>query len=99
MERIEALQSNTDIALFFGVHHSVIKRLGKHSITNQTIVRRPVVIKGYEPCGRSITAVVAKWNQRAPSACVTSMVAAAIGKTISLTTLRQRLHINGLYDQ
>ncbi|GFY30233.1 uncharacterized protein TNCV_3091401 [Trichonephila clavipes] len=40
--RIEAGQSITDVALFFGVHHSVISRLWKQFQTPQTVVRRPV---------------------------------------------------------
>ncbi|GFT89347.1 transposable element Tcb2 transposase [Trichonephila clavipes] len=40
--RIEAGQSITDVALFFGVHHSVISRLWKQFQTTQTVVRRPV---------------------------------------------------------
>ncbi|GFV78965.1 uncharacterized protein TNCV_4347241 [Trichonephila clavipes] len=39
---IETEQSITDVALFFGVHHSVISRLWKQFQTTQTVVRRPV---------------------------------------------------------
>ncbi|GFV72856.1 uncharacterized protein TNCV_1325671 [Trichonephila clavipes] len=38
--RIEAGQSITDVALFFGVHHSVISRLWKQFQTPQTGPRR-----------------------------------------------------------
>ncbi|GFS52613.1 transposable element Tcb1 transposase [Trichonephila clavipes] len=40
--RIEAGQLITDVALFFGVHYSVISRLWKQFQTTQTVVRRPV---------------------------------------------------------
>ncbi|GFT63682.1 transposable element Tcb1 transposase [Trichonephila clavipes] len=40
--RIEAGQSITDVALFFGVHHSVISRLWKQIQTPETVVQRPV---------------------------------------------------------
>ncbi|GFV16468.1 uncharacterized protein TNCV_2241491, partial [Trichonephila clavipes] len=36
--RIEAGQLITDVALFFGVHHSVISRLWKQFQTTQTVV-------------------------------------------------------------
>ncbi|GFY22305.1 transposable element Tcb2 transposase [Trichonephila clavipes] len=39
---IEARQSITDVALFFGVNHSVISCLWKQFQTTQTVVRRPV---------------------------------------------------------
>ncbi|GFY36155.1 HTH_Tnp_Tc3_2 domain-containing protein [Trichonephila clavipes] len=39
---IEAGQSITDVALFFGIHHSVISRLWKQLQTTQTVVRKPV---------------------------------------------------------
>ena len=40
--RIEAGQSITDFALFFGVHRSVISRLWKQFQTIRAVVRRPV---------------------------------------------------------
>ncbi|GFX29522.1 transposable element Tcb2 transposase [Trichonephila clavipes] len=40
--RIEAGQSITDVALYFGVLHSVIPRLWKQLQTTQAVVRRPV---------------------------------------------------------
>ncbi|GFX28984.1 HTH_Tnp_Tc3_2 domain-containing protein [Trichonephila clavipes] len=40
--RIEAGQSITDAALFFGVHYSVISRLWKQFQIAQTVVGRPV---------------------------------------------------------
>ena len=40
--RIEAGQSITDVALFFGVPHSVISRLWKQFQTIQTVVWRPI---------------------------------------------------------
>ncbi|GFW72405.1 transposable element Tcb2 transposase [Trichonephila clavipes] len=40
---IETGQSITDVALFFGVHHSVILRLWKQFQTTQTVVRRPAI--------------------------------------------------------
>ncbi|PRD30573.1 UNVERIFIED_CONTAM: hypothetical protein NCL1_26029 [Trichonephila clavipes] len=50
---IEAGQSITDVALFFGVHHSVISRLWKQFQNTQTVIRR-WSLKGYNPRGRSI---------------------------------------------
>ena len=43
--------------------------------------------------------VVAKRNRRSTSTRVTSMVAAAIDKTMSTATVRRRLHLNGLYTR
>ncbi|GFV02929.1 uncharacterized protein TNCV_2743921 [Trichonephila clavipes] len=40
--RIETGQTITDVALFFGVHHSVISRLWKQFQKTQTFVQRPV---------------------------------------------------------
>ncbi|GFV93733.1 HTH_Tnp_Tc3_2 domain-containing protein [Trichonephila clavipes] len=42
-------------------------------------------------------AIVAKWNRRATSTRVKSMVTASIGKAISTATVRRRLRMNGLY--
>ncbi|GBM06114.1 hypothetical protein AVEN_241932-1 [Araneus ventricosus] len=97
--RIETEQSITDVALFFGVHHSVISRLWKQFQTSQTFVRRPIAGRPRvtNHAEDRNTAVVAKRNQRSISTHVTSMVAAGIGKTISATTFRQRLNMNGLY--
>ncbi|GFX20821.1 HTH_Tnp_Tc3_2 domain-containing protein [Trichonephila clavipes] len=99
VECIEAGQSITDVALFFGIHHSVISRLWKQFQTPQTVVRKPV--GGHPrvtpPRGRSIYAIVAKRNRRATSTRVASMVTASISKAISAVTVRRRLHMNGLY--
>ncbi|GFS67873.1 uncharacterized protein TNCV_2295261 [Trichonephila clavipes] len=51
--RIETGQSITDVALFFGVHHSVISRLWKQFQTTQTVAQRWSP-KGYNLHGRSI---------------------------------------------
>ena len=40
--RIKAGQSITDVALFFGIHHSVISHLWKLFQTTQAVVRKPV---------------------------------------------------------
>ncbi|GFX21924.1 transposable element Tcb2 transposase [Trichonephila clavipes] len=97
--RIEAGQSITYVALFFGVHHSVISRLWKQFQTTQTVVRGPV---GGRPRVTTPTedryiAIVAKRNHRATSTRVTSMFAASIGKAISAATVLRRLHMNELY--
>ncbi|GFY21126.1 HTH_Tnp_Tc3_2 domain-containing protein [Trichonephila clavipes] len=55
--------------------------------------------KGYNPRRRSIYCYVAKRNRRATSTRVTSVVTVSIGKTIFATTVRRRLHMNGLYAQ
>ncbi|GFX72384.1 transposable element Tcb2 transposase [Trichonephila clavipes] len=99
LERIEAGQSITDVALFFGVHHSVISNLWKQFQITQTVVRKPV---GDHPRVTTSTeyryiSIVAKRNRRATSTRVTSTVTASIGNAISAATARRRLHINGLY--
>ncbi|GFW60215.1 HTH_Tnp_Tc3_2 domain-containing protein [Trichonephila clavipes] len=99
--RIEAGQSITDVALFFGVHHSVISRLWKQFETTQTVVRSPV---GGRPritttAEDQYIAIVARWNRRATSTRVTSMVTASIGKAISAATVCRRLHMNGMYTR
>ncbi|GFX88912.1 transposable element Tcb2 transposase [Trichonephila clavipes] len=97
--RIEAGQSITDVALFFGVHHSVISRLWKQFQTTQTVVRRPVGNRPRitTPMEDRYVAIVAKRSRRVTSTRVTSMVAASICKAISAATVRRRLHMNGLY--
>ncbi|GBO39429.1 hypothetical protein AVEN_145274-1 [Araneus ventricosus] len=68
---------------------------------SQTFVRRPVAGRPRltNHAEDRYIAVVAKRNQISISICVTSMVAAAIGKTISATNFRQRLNMNCLYPQ
>ncbi|PRD27331.1 UNVERIFIED_CONTAM: hypothetical protein NCL1_35648 [Trichonephila clavipes] len=80
--RIEAGQSITDVALFFGVHHSVISRLWQHFQTTQTVVRRPVGCRPRVTASTEVRyiAIVAKRNRRVISTRVTSMVTASIGK-------------------
>ncbi|GFV92171.1 HTH_Tnp_Tc3_2 domain-containing protein [Trichonephila clavipes] len=83
-ERIEAGQSLTDVALFFGVHHSVISRLWKQFQTTQTVVRRPVGGRSRvkTPAEDLYIAIVAKRNCRVTSTCVTSMVTAVIADIV-----------------
>ncbi|KFM65373.1 Transposable element Tcb2 transposase, partial [Stegodyphus mimosarum] len=97
--RIEAGQSITDVAVFFGVHHSLISRLWKHFQTTQTVVRRPVAGRPRitTPAEDRYIAIIAKRNRRATYTRVTFMVPAFIGKAISAATVRRRLHMNGLY--
>ncbi|GFS52823.1 transposable element Tcb2 transposase [Trichonephila clavipes] len=99
--RIEAGQSITDVALFFGVHHSVISRLWKQFQTPQSVVRRPVGgrLRVTTPAEDRYIAIIAKWRRRGTSTRVTSMVTASIGKAISTATVRRRLHMNGLYTR
>ncbi|GFU71855.1 uncharacterized protein TNCV_1627961 [Trichonephila clavipes] len=89
---IEAGQSITNVALFFGVHHSVTSRLWKQFQTIQTAVRSPVGGRPRvtTPAEDRYIAIVAKWNRRATSTRVTSMVTASIGKDISAATVRRR---------
>ncbi|GFS89520.1 transposable element Tcb1 transposase [Trichonephila clavipes] len=84
--RIEAGQLITYVALFFGVHHSVISRLWKQFQTTQTVVRRPVSgrPRATIPAEDRYIAIVAKRNRRATSTRVTSMVTASIGYCIDL---------------
>ncbi|GFX70777.1 uncharacterized protein TNCV_1337391 [Trichonephila clavipes] len=60
--RIEAGQSITDVALFFGVHHSVISRLWKQFQILQRGVRRPVGghLRVTSPAAGRYFAIVAK---------------------------------------
>ncbi|GFT52097.1 transposable element Tcb1 transposase [Trichonephila clavipes] len=97
--RIEAGQSITYFALFFGVHHSVISRLWKQFQTTQTVIRRLLGCRQSftTPAEDRYIAIVAKRNRRATSTRVTSMVTASIGKAISAATVRRRLPMNGLY--
>ncbi|GFV97116.1 HTH_Tnp_Tc3_2 domain-containing protein [Trichonephila clavipes] len=99
VERIEAGQPITDVALFFGVHHSVISHLWKQFQTTQTVVRRPVGSHPIvtTPAEDLYIAIVAKRDRRATSTRVASMVTASIGKAISAATVHRRLHMNGLY--
>ncbi|GFT34732.1 HTH_Tnp_Tc3_2 domain-containing protein [Trichonephila clavipes] len=95
---MEAGQSITDVALFFGVHHFVISRLWKQFRTTQTVVRRPVGARPRvtTPAEDPYIAIVAKRNRRATSTRVTSIVTASIGKATSAATVH-RLHVNRLY--
>ncbi|GFW91238.1 HTH_Tnp_Tc3_2 domain-containing protein [Trichonephila clavipes] len=97
--RIEAGQSITDVALFFGFHHFVISRLWKQFQTTQTVVRRPIGGRPRVtiPAEDRFIAIVAKRNRRETSTRVASMVTAFIGKAISAAIVRRRLHMNGLY--
>ncbi|GFV81663.1 uncharacterized protein TNCV_1703201 [Trichonephila clavipes] len=97
--RIEAGQSITDVALFFGVHHSVISRLWKQFQTTQTVFRRPVggPPRVTTPEEDRYIAIVAQRNCKETSTRVSTMVTASISKAISAATVRRRLHINGLY--
>ncbi|GFX92829.1 HTH_Tnp_Tc3_2 domain-containing protein [Trichonephila clavipes] len=97
--RIEAGQSITYVALFFGVHHSVISRLCKQFQTTQTVIQRTVSGRPRvtTPAKDRYIAIVAKRNRRTTSTRVTSMVTAFIGKAISAANVLQRLHMNGLY--
>ncbi|GFS93084.1 HTH_Tnp_Tc3_2 domain-containing protein [Trichonephila clavipes] len=99
--RIEAGQFITDVALFFGVHHSEISRLWKQFQTTQIVVRR--LVGGHPrvttPAEDRYIAIIAKRNRRVTSPRVTSMVTASIGKAMSAATVRRRLHVNGLNDR
>ncbi|GFU13994.1 HTH_Tnp_Tc3_2 domain-containing protein [Trichonephila clavipes] len=94
--RIEEGQLITDVARFFGVHHSIISRLLKQFQTTQTVVRRRSP-KGYNPRGKSIYCFCRQAESQKTSTRVTSVVTTSIGKAISAATVRRRLHMNGLY--
>ncbi|GFU07520.1 uncharacterized protein TNCV_2225051 [Trichonephila clavipes] len=89
--RIEVGQSISDVALFFGVHHSVISRLWKQFQTTQTVVRSPEggLPRVTNPVEDRYIAIVAKRNRRATSTRVTSMVTASIDKAISAATVHR----------
>ncbi|GFS49992.1 HTH_Tnp_Tc3_2 domain-containing protein [Trichonephila clavipes] len=89
----------TYVALFFGVHHSLISRLWKQVQTPQTIVRMPVGGRSrvITPVEDRYIAIVAKRNRGATCTRVTSMVTVSIGKAISAATVCRRLHMDGLY--
>ncbi|GFU42487.1 uncharacterized protein TNCV_4556111 [Trichonephila clavipes] len=67
--RVEAWQSITDVALFFGVHYSVISRLWKQLQTTQTVIRRPIGGRLWvtTPAVDRYIAIVAKRNRSATS--------------------------------
>ena len=96
---MEAGQSITDVALFFGVHNSVISRLWKQFQTTQTVVRRPIAgpPRVTTPAEDRSIAILAKQNRKATSTHVISMVTAFIGKAISAATVRRKLHMSELY--
>ncbi|GFW79926.1 uncharacterized protein TNCV_3899271 [Trichonephila clavipes] len=75
--RIEAGQSITDVALLFSVHYSVISRLWKQFQTTQTFDGGGLQRVTASAEDRYID-IVAKWNRRATSTRVTSMVTAYI---------------------
>ncbi|GFU08111.1 HTH_Tnp_Tc3_2 domain-containing protein [Trichonephila clavipes] len=99
--RIEAGQSITDFALFFGGLHSVISCLWKQFQTTQTVVRIPIggcrMVTNHTE-DRYI-AIVAKRNCRVTSTRMASMIIASTAKAIAAATVRRRLHMNGLYAQ
>ena len=92
---IETGQSITDVALFFGFHHSVISRLWKRFQTTQTVVQKPVADRPRvtTPAEYRYIAILIKRNCRATSALVTSMVTASNCKAISAAAVRRRLHM------
>ena len=100
-EHIEAREFIIEGTLFFRVHHSFISYLWKLFQTNQTVVRRLVVSRPRITTSANdrYIATVAKRNRRSISTSLISMAVATIGKTISATTVRWRLHINGPYAQ
>ena len=66
---IEAGQSITDVALFFGIYHSVISQLCKQFQTTQTVVRRSIAGR---PRVTTLAedryiAILVKWNPRVTS--------------------------------
>ncbi|KAF8797263.1 hypothetical protein HNY73_001548 [Argiope bruennichi] len=75
--RIEAEQSITDVALFFGVHHSLFSRLWKqfHIFIRRLVSDSPRVTTLSDDL---YIAVVAKRNRRATSTRVTSMITVTI---------------------
>ncbi|PRD22427.1 UNVERIFIED_CONTAM: hypothetical protein NCL1_49117 [Trichonephila clavipes] len=97
----EAEQSITNVALFFGVHHSIISHLWKQFQITQTVVRMFAggLSRVTTPSEDQYIAIVAKRNRRATSSRLTSVVTASIGKAISAATVRRRLHMNGLYSR
>ena len=86
MGRIEAGQSITDVALFFGILHSVISRLWKQFQTTQTVVRRLVSSRPRvtAPEKDRYIAILAKRNRRTTSTRLTSMLTVSIDKTVQL---------------
>ncbi|GFT58925.1 HTH_Tnp_Tc3_2 domain-containing protein [Trichonephila clavipes] len=63
---------------------------------NKPVASRPKVTT---PADDRYIAVVGKRNRRSVSTSGAFMFAAAIGKTISVPTLHQRLHLNSLYSR
>ena len=88
---IEAGQPITDVAVFFGVHHSGISHLWKQFQTTLNTdscpKARSLSPKGYNPPEDRYIAILTKQNHRATSIRVTPMVTAFIDKTISAATV------------
>ncbi|GFW50926.1 transposable element Tcb1 transposase [Trichonephila clavipes] len=99
--RIEAGQSITDVALFFGVHHSVISRLWIQFQTTQTVVRKPV--GGHRRIPHrpasfkrgSVTAVRYRDEVLEP---IVRLYAAAVGPTFVLINDNTRPHRADIVD-
>ncbi|GBM77703.1 hypothetical protein AVEN_80306-1 [Araneus ventricosus] len=85
------LRMQAPIVVWYGLKFAPVKQLSEDL--------KPVVQGLRPPVEDGYIAVVAKRNRRSSSTRVISVVAAAIGKKISATTVSRRLHINGLYAQ
>lgn len=97
VERLKEGQSIPDVALFFGIHHSVISRLWRQSLTSHCPLICGLSSNSYDAADYWNMAIVAKQNRRTTCTNVTSIVASPISKTIYLTTVRQRLNMSVLY--
>ncbi|GFW03819.1 HTH_Tnp_Tc3_2 domain-containing protein [Trichonephila clavipes] len=96
--RIGAGKSITDVALFYGIHHSVISHLWKQFQTTQTVVRRLVGGHPRVKTPMEDRYICSQAEFKTTSTRETSsMVTAFFGKAISAATIRRRLYMNGLY--
>ena len=89
---IEAGQSITDVALFFGFRHSVISHSWKQLQSTQTVIRRPVARRSRVTTPAEDRYIAILINRSAASTRVTCMVTASIRKAISSAAVCRRLH-------
>ncbi|GFW67413.1 uncharacterized protein TNCV_3390841 [Trichonephila clavipes] len=109
IETISSLQTKSfllakmflDSHLTVSPHSSLNTSRGVISEPDLLITPEAEILDGFSNLGviqiDRYIAIVAKRNRRVTSTCVTSMVTASIGKTISAATVRRRLHMSGLY--
>ena len=99
---IEAGQSITDVALFFGVHHFLISRLWKQFQTTQTVVQRstagcPRVTTPTEDRYIAYSSLICSRRRTVAADIALPMDAETIDVTRVEVTLRFRLATTAIY--